>query len=361
MFMQISEFSKPAPLENQIQTSTLQTSLKRFVNQFSLVGGCVLRFCAGQQKPYSFAYWSNAAIPEILFQLEAEIAVPESLVAQPFEIFPIQTNPDSPYQVYACLCQNSPQGRDYLVCWQDTALSDHQQYGIGLYAQTLSDQIPAPAPDFQQVQEALHRTRHQLRTPLALILLYVDLLKATAVDRKAQEWLTNLRSTAEDMHVSLDHLTESGSVPAHEPSNYDLRQLLEECYQGMKPWIEQKQLTFVYGNQPLWLQVDGWKLKQVFQNLISNAIAFSPTAGQVTCEWQAFQSEVLIKISDNGPGLTTEDLRLLGTPFYSRRPGGTGLGLSIARQIVLEHRGSLWANNLPTGGAQFCIMLPRNS
>jgi signal transduction histidine kinase len=129
----------------------------------------------------------------------------------------------------------------------------------------------------------------------------------------------------------------------------------------MQTWLAQKQLKVIYDSQPLWLRGHIWKIKQVWQNLLSNAIAYSPFNGQITLTWQVFQTEVLIKISDNGPGLSPEDLRSIGTPFYSRRPGGTGLGLAIAKQFILEHQGSLWADNLPEGGAQFCITLPRLS
>ncbi|MBM0744545.1 HAMP domain-containing histidine kinase [Phormidium sp. CLA17] len=260
------------------------------------------------------------------------------------------------------------------MSWQNTPLSEHQQYGICLYAQAINSQLfPQPVSQTvsqpvkltsemgqSQLQEILQRQRHQLRTPLALMLLYVDLLKKTVVDRRSQDWIQHLHTTIQEMHISLDHLTESPDS-ANQLAPCDLRQVLHQCLQGMHLWIEQKQLKLSCDAEPLWLRVDEWKIKQVFQNLLANAIAFSPIAGQITCTWQTFQTEVLIKINDNGPGLSGEDLRSLGTPFYSRRLGGTGLGLSIAKQIILEHQGSLWGSNLPDGGAQFCIVLPRSS
>jgi signal transduction histidine kinase len=58
--------------------------------------------------------------------------------------------------------------------------------------------------------------------------------------------------------------------------------------------------------------------------------------------------------------MSQQDLENLFTPFYSKRPGGTGLGLAIAKKIILDHQGSLWAQNLPVGGAQFSMSLPRS-
>lgn len=207
--------------------------------------------------------------------------------------------------------------------------------------------------------ETLQRVRHQLRTPLSLMLMYVDLLKAKPEDSTAQEWLDNLKTIIGEMYVSLDHLTQCPASNDRRFEDQDLRQLWQECCQEMQPWIQKKQLSIVYDIQPLWVRVDRWKMKQVLQNLLSNAIAFSPISEQITLEWHITQTEVLIKISDHGPGLSPEDLQSLGTSYYSRRPGGTGLGLAIAKQMILEHQGRFWAENVPKGGAQFCILLPR--
>ncbi|MGH7999722.1 MAG: sensor histidine kinase, partial [Brasilonema sp.] len=125
------------------------------------------------------------------------------------------------------------------------------------------------------------------------------------------------------------------------------------------PCIDRKQLKICIPDTSTSLAIDRLQMKQVFDNILSNAVHFSPDFGTITCSWQIFQSEVFIKISDEGPGLSQEDIKKIFTPFYSRRPGGTGLGLTIAKKIVLDHQGSLWAQSLPQGGAQFCLILPR--
>ncbi|MHC5821800.1 MAG: ATP-binding protein, partial [Nostoc sp.] len=85
---------------------------------------------------------------------------------------------------------------------------------------------------------------------------------------------------------------------------------------------------------------------------------FSPNCGIITFSWQAFHQEILIKISDQGQGISPLDMQKIFNPFYSLRPGGTGLGLTIAKKIILDHCGNLWADNLPGKGAQFCLILP---
>ncbi|MDX2228480.1 MAG: HAMP domain-containing sensor histidine kinase [Leptolyngbyaceae cyanobacterium bins.349] len=350
----------------------LQPSLEQFVQQFGLCGGCLIQIempmsdCPGQL--YWLGYEGTTYWPccDVAFQryLEGAIAQPPLASAQPFEIVNLRQPQELITQwhdhLYGCLWRSETK-HYYLVCWHSVDLSEHQQYGMSLYAQALAPRFERVSEAYeQQLHKVLQRSRHQLRTPLALMLLYIDLLQTIANDSRSQEWVRNLRSTVEEMNNSVNHLTEL--VHSIEQLDYvDLRQSIMQCVESMQPWIEQKQITVGYGAQSLWLQVDEWKICQVFQNLLNNAIAFAPMGGRITWEWQNFQTEVLIKISDNGPGLSSEDLRSIGTPYYSRRPGGTGLGLSIARQIILEHRGSLWGNNLPDGGAQFCITLPKSS
>lgn len=377
MSIPISEFSTQTYLESDCDPIVFQTSLTQFIQQFSLTGGCLLRLDSNHKLQQLSYYNASPDLAKTDLSQLLEVAIALQLgTAEPFELVPLEWSAFPDHHVYGCRCHGVSGAINsyYLMSWQNAPLSEHQQYGICLYAQAINSQI-VPQSVAQpvsrsvkltseggqsQLQEILQRQRHQLRTPLALMLLYVDLLKTTVVDRRSQDWLQHLHTTIQEMHISLDHLTQSPDS-ANQLDLCDLRQVLHQCLQEMHLWIEQKQLKLVCDAEPLWLRVDEWKIKQVFQNLLTNAIAFSPIAGHITCTWQTFQTEVLIKINDNGPGLSGADLRSLGTPFYSRRLGGTGLGLSIAKQIILEHQGSLWGSNLPDGGAQFCIMLPRSS
>ncbi len=362
MPIQISELPGQPHLGGDLHTNFFKAALKQFVEQFSLMGCGVFQSHNGSPKPSPIAYWSQSEPSPLLPTLAPAIDWQQMATLERFEVLPIE-HPNSAVQFYGCLLRRTPQVCDYLLCWQATPLSPHQQYGISLFAQALISQF-LPTQGQASTSEKFHQARHQLRTPLSLVLLYADLLKTTPLDSRSQEWLENLRSVAESMHVSLDHLLDPFTQADLEDDRggdpCDLRAVLEQCSREMQPWLQAKQLKLVLDSRPLRLPVNEWKLKQVFQNLLSNAIAFSPKAGQITWEWQTFQTEVLIKISDQGPGLSATDLRSIGTPFYSRRPGGTGLGLSIAKQVILEHQGSLWADNLPSGGAQFCILLPRS-
>jgi two-component system, OmpR family, sensor histidine kinase ChvG len=111
------------------------------------------------------------------------------------------------------------------------------------------------------------------------------------------------------------------------------------------------------------------RLSQVFRNVITNAVSFSPPLGEIRLTARHDGRAVLVTVEDEGPGIPDEKLTAIFDRFYTERPPGekfgthSGLGLSISRQIVEAHRGRIWAENRKTAsgavtGARFCIRLP---
>ena len=101
------------------------------------------------------------------------------------------------------------------------------------------------------------------------------------------------------------------------------------------------------------------RLVRAVQNLLQNAIQFSPHGSTVTLACTADQPGVVsCTVRDRGPGLAPADLPRLFEPFYTRRRGGTGLGLAIVQRIVEEHHGTITADNHPEGGAVITVRLP---
>ncbi len=168
-----------------------------------------------------------------------------------------------------------------------------------------------------------------------------------------------IRQTAEKTLSKLGDLLNCGKQADLNQANHDLLKLFHHATLLLEPYIEKKQLTLEVPNDSVLVTVDGWQFEQVLQNLLDNAIYFSPIGGTITVDWQLFQYEVLVTISDQGPGFGDVDFSKLFSPFYSQRPGGTGLGLAIAKKIILDHQGSISAKTLSEGGAQFLIVLPR--
>jgi signal transduction histidine kinase len=268
--------------------------------------------------------------------------------------------------VYVYRLSQSITQPEYLLIWALEALGASQQQIVEQYAQRMREWIAVDREIARQQQEIrlleqiLRRAEHQLRNPLALIGLYAENLRLGLPEGSLQEQALLIRDTVNELSRNLTDLIHYGECSKLRFSTCDLRLLLIECIKSMEPWLSQKQLQVSYPNTAVSLMVDGWQMKQVLSNLLSNAIHFSPMGGTVTWHWCVFQHEVLVEVRDQGRGLSEEDLQQAFTPYYSRRPGGTGLGLAIAKKTILDHQGSIWVQNLPGGGAQFSFTLPRN-
>ena len=114
--------------------------------------------------------------------------------------------------------------------------------------------------------------------------------------------------------------------------------------------------------EELWLRADTIQLTQIIFNLIINAIYFSKKNGLVTIAAFQTNKNVVLKISDEGSGLSDEALEKVFQPFYTTKPtgDGSGLGLSVVHGIVASHKGTITAENNPIKGATFTVTLPKS-
>jgi len=110
---------------------------------------------------------------------------------------------------------------------------------------------------------------------------------------------------------------------------------------------------------------DERRLTQVLSNLLSNAIKFSPEGGKVSVQGQVRFEELIVCVSDEGPGIALEDMPRIFDLFYrsneaSRKTKGAGLGLFLAKAVVEAHNGRIWVDDRVTNGAKICFSLPRS-
>lgn len=123
-------------------------------------------------------------------------------------------------------------------------------------------------------------------------------------------------------------------------------------------------ITRQLGLQALWVEIDTDKMAQVIDNIMNNAIKYSPNGGVITVNLSHQQDRIILSIADQGLGIPHEDLNKIFDRFYrvdkarSRAQGGTGLGLAIAKEIVNKHRGQLWAESKEGQGSTFYLALP---
>ena len=119
-----------------------------------------------------------------------------------------------------------------------------------------------------------------------------------------------------------------------------------------------------YPVNSIWVEIDTDKMTQVIDNILNNAIKYSPDGGKITVSMKTTDTQLIVSISDQGLGIPKKDLPLIFDRFYrvdkarSRAQGGTGIGLSISKEIVKQHNGFIWAKSEYGKGSTFTIVLP---
>jgi two-component system phosphate regulon sensor histidine kinase PhoR len=214
---------------------------------------------------------------------------------------------------------------------------------------------------------------HELRTPLTAIRGYVEALLDEPADADStQKFLEIIARHTTRMERLVKDLLRLARLDARqevlEMARCDVRQIFSGVIADLAPSIEAK-MQQVAIDVPLdATQVDGdpAKLHDIVRNLVENAVNYSPDGADVTLAAARVNGKYTITVADSGPGIPQEDLGRVFERFYrvdkSRsRPGGTGLGLAIVRHLVELHGGEARAENAPSGGAVFTVILPGGS
>jgi signal transduction histidine kinase len=138
---------------------------------------------------------------------------------------------------------------------------------------------------------------------------------------------------------------------------------LEPAIQAAIPQFEARGVTLQRErsepNEDAWLRGDPDALTQLFLNILVNAAEAVDRAGKVAVSMSSPNGTIEVVVSDNGPGMSPETLRLLDEPFHTTKRQGTGLGLKIARRIAAAHGGRIEIHSAPGAGTQVTICLPR--
>jgi signal transduction histidine kinase len=269
---------------------------------------------------------------------------------------------------HACIGRLSTQDcnlPNYILLWRDRPLSITEEKKFEAEITflnctiSLEQKYSCQQMQTEQLQHIVRRIEHQLRNPLALINLYTENLYRSLSNAQEQAQVAAIRDAIHHLTSHLSELVQCSSQSHLRIAFCDIGRVFEDSLQGLELLVQEKGIQVHHPSTSLQIMADCAQIKQVFDNLLHNALCFSPPRSHLYCHWQGFQQEILITIADQGPGLSEADIQQMFQPYYSKRLDGTGLGLAIAQKIVLEHGGKLWADNLAQGGAQFSISLPR--
>lgn len=209
---------------------------------------------------------------------------------------------------------------------------------------------------------------HDLQTPITAARAGLGFLETSAIKRlelPEQELLHNARRNIERLALRIADLLAYNQIEVgnlrldHEL--LDLRTVVVGAMSVVHPLILEKGQTLeVDLPEPLPHQGDLRRLEQVIVNLLDNAHTHTPPGTRITIAGYAQAAEVLLSISDNGPGIPTEALANIFQRFhhFTVAEGGSGLGLTIVRRIIDMHDGRIWADSAPGQGTVFHIALP---
>ena len=215
---------------------------------------------------------------------------------------------------------------------------------------------------------------HELRTPLTSVKSYLEALDEGALyDPVAPDFIkvsldeTNrmMRMVTDLLHLSrIDNATTRLDV---ELINFTaFITFILNRFDKMRSQDDEKRYELVrdYSINSVWIEIDTDKMTQVIDNILNNAIKYSPDGGKITVSMKTTDDQMILSIKDQGLGIPKQDLPKIFDRFYrvdrarSRAQGGTGLGLAIAKEIIKQHNGFIWAKSEYGKGSTFTIVLP---
>ena len=215
---------------------------------------------------------------------------------------------------------------------------------------------------------------HELRTPLTSVKSYLEALDEGALSEPvAPDFIkVSLDETNRMMRMVTDllHLSRIDNATSHldvELINFTaFITFILNRFDKMRGSDEEKKYDLVrdYPITSVWIEIDTDKMTQVIDNILNNAIKYSPDGGKITVTMKTTDDQMILSISDQGLGIPKQDLPRIFDRFYrvdrarSRAQGGTGLGLSIAKEIIKQHNGFIWAKSIYGKGSTFTIVLP---
>jgi heavy metal sensor kinase len=241
---------------------------------------------------------------------------------------------------------------------------------IGRLTLTINDMIRRLHDSFAQIRQFSGDASHELRTPLTIVRGEIEL--ALRSQKTPEEYRRVLESTLEEtlrLTSIIDNLltlakADQGLYHA-EFSEVSMKDLLDELFEDSEVLASSKRIRVtVDASDPITIVGDRVRLRQLFLNLIDNAIKYTPEGGTVTIGVGRQNGMAVFHVRDTGMGIPPEEQGKIFDRFYrvdkarSRAIGGTGLGLSIARWIAQLHRGSIDVVSEPGKGSVFTVRLP---
>jgi two-component system sensor histidine kinase ArlS len=236
-------------------------------------------------------------------------------------------------------------------------------------AQTINKMLDGIETSYEQQNEFVSDASHELRTPIAVIKGYANMLYRWGKNDKEilAESITAIMSEAEDMQQLVEKLLflarSDKNTQKIEKTMFYINELIDEIIKETK-LIDCDHEIRTSINEQIYIYADKKLLKQALRIFIDNSIKYTPTGGSIKLNSYSKKKSLILEIIDTGIGIRKEDLPYIFNRFYrcdksrAKESGGTGLGLSIAKWIIGMHNGSIVVESRPELGTNITIGLP---
>ncbi len=220
----------------------------------------------------------------------------------------------------------------------------------------------------QMKNDFVHTVSHDLRSPLTAVLGYAELVERVGpLTEQQQEFVRRIQGSVQNITALVNELLDLGRLEAGFDSRRESVQLESIVTYSLglfDPLIREKQLQLmqeVASEMPP-LRANPIRIRQMIDNLIGNAIKYTPVGGRINVSVGAQDRQIIFQVSDTGPGIPREEQLRIFEKFYrgSNVAGtkGSGLGLSIVKSIVDSYHGRVWVESDANRGASFFVVLP---
>ena len=234
------------------------------------------------------------------------------------------------------------------------------------YAVTMQDITYLKEMDRMR-SEFVHTVSHDLRSPLTSVIGYTELIeRAGTLNENQRDFLGHIQDSVQHITSLINDLLDLGSIEAGLDTRREYVQLegiLRYTLDMLQGQIKAKRLKVQTDLGPLLPALRGnpVRLRQVLDNVVGNAIKYSNNGGAVLISIKAEDDQLILQVTDNGPGIASADQPHIFDKFYrgtNTKEEGSGLGLAIVKTIVDAHQGRIWVESTAGKGSSFFIVLP---
>lgn len=220
----------------------------------------------------------------------------------------------------------------------------------------------------QMKNDFVHTVSHDLRSPLTAVLGYAELVERVGpLTEQQKEFLHRVQGSVQNITTLVNDLLDLGRLESGFDTRRETVQLenvLQYSLGLLDSLIQKKNIHLKQEIAPGLpaLRANPIRVRQMIDNLVGNAIKYAPEDGEIGISIRSEANQVILQVSDNGPGIPRDEQGRIFDKFYRgsnvAETKGTGLGLAIVKSIVDSHHGRVWVESILGRGASFCVVLP---